>query len=139
MKRINKLSDLNTLSETNNLMRGYILNLIGFFCKQYECSDISEFGAFCILETEEDIKDIGSMGLSRPLSQTVFEYVDLVTIETNSERITFVNALVLLNNDFGVNIFADINLLDEDVKRNLFEEYTRERIEINVHKSEVHN
>ena len=139
MKRINKLSDLNTLSNTNNLMRGYILNLISFFCKQYECSDISEFGAFCILETEEDIKDIGSMGLSRPLSQTTFEYVDLITMETKDESITFVNALVLLSNDFGINIFAEYDLLSDEIKAKMLEEYTEERIKIDVSKSEIYN
>ncbi len=139
MKRINKLSDLLALKGINPYICGYLLNLINFFCKQYDCYDISEFGAFIVLESEEDTNNHSAMGLSQPLSKTTFEYVDLITMETNDESITFVNALVLLSNDFGVNIFAEYDLLSDEIKAKMLEEYTEERIKIDVSKSEICN
>lgn len=139
MIKINKLGDLNTLATINPFMRGYILNLIAFFCNQYKCSDISEFGAFFVLQTESDINNFKAMGLLQPLTETTFEYVDLVTIETNAESIIFISALTLLCDDFGIVIFAEYDLLPDIIKKTILKEYTKEKITINVSKSEVCN
>lgn len=130
MIKIEKLSDLNKLSQINSMQRGYILNLVAFFCKQYETESIEEFGCFVIAESKEDIDNFKEIGLSQPLDKAVFEYVDLVTMESQDNNITFVNCLALLNNDYGVNIFVDFDLLTDEIKTNMLDEYTVKRINI---------
>ena len=139
MKRIIKLSDVNSTQNISQCLKGYVLNIISFLCQQYDCSDISAFGAFFILETKKDVQDYASVGLDKPLNEVVFEHVEIVTIEEIDESITFVNALVLLDADYGIEIFADVDLLSEEIMEKMLSAYSTERIIINVQKSKIHN
>lgn len=74
------------------------------------------------------------MGLDKPLNEVVFEHVEIVTIEEIDESITFVNALVLFDADYGIEIFADVDLLSEEIMEKMLSAYSTERIIINVQK-----
>ena len=68
------------------------------------CS-LERVGAIFFLETKEDFRHFDEYGLSSPLTEDRFEWIDGI-----GEG--YINGCIVLNNDFAINIIAKEKLFD---------------------------
>ncbi len=135
MVKIQDENDLKKLNHTNNLIQAYITRYLQYFLKTYECSDISEFGAFFFLESIEDCKRHREMGLSLPLDKSIYEFTDRLSIIGKNEKVELLHSCFVLTNDYAVSLFAEPVTLTTEIINNLLEDST-ERI-INIDSEEI--
>ena len=135
MVEIRNENDLAKLNHTNGLIQAYITRYLQYFLKEYECSNISEFGAFFFLESIEDCKRHKEMGLSLPLDKATYEFTDRLSIIGKNEKVELLHSCFVLTNDYAVSLFAEPETLTAEITNNLLEDST-ERI-INIDSEEI--
>ena len=114
MIKITKISDLNNITDTKILP--YLKALIKHILFEYEeicrSDSIEKFGAIFFIENTSDFDLYKEMGLSSPLNEKRFEYIDEV-------RGDYYNGLIVLDNERCINIIGKkeyFNKLLEDCK-----------------------
>ena len=135
MVEIRNENDLKKLKSANELIRAYITRYLQYFLKEYECADISKFGAIYLLENEEDTKKHKEMGLSLPLDKATYEFTDRLSIVGKNEKIDLLHSCFVLTNDYAVSLFAEPKILSAEINKNLLEDST-DRI-INIDTEEI--
>lgn len=131
MVKIEKPSDFDSL-KINPIIKAYLFDYLYFFLKQYDCTDITEFGAFYLLENEKDLEKHKEMGLSLPLDKAIYEFTDLMTLKGNSEQIKLLHSCFVLTNDYAISVFIEPKYINEAIRSNLLDDYTERTIEVNV-------
>lgn len=131
MVKIEKPSDFDSLN-INPIIKAYLFDYLYFFLKQYDCTDITEFGAFYLLENEKDLEKHKEMGLSLPLDKAIYEFTDLMTLKGNSEQIKLLHSCFVLTNDYAISVFIEPKYINEAIRSNLLDDYTERTIEVNV-------
>lgn len=113
MIKIKNQSDLSKLDnkKINPLIAAYIKKYFLFVCKQFKSSDLSQVGAFFILENQEDCLRHKDFGLSVPLEQSVFEFADLLTLHSGKEEVKLWHCLFVLTNNNATSLFVPADLL----------------------------
>lgn len=113
MIKIAKISDLDNITDTKILP--YLKALIEHILSEYEeicCSDsIERFGAIFFIENESDFDMHKEIGLSSPLNEKRFEYIDEI-------RGDYYNGLIVLDNEKCINL---IGKKENFKRRNLYE------------------
>ena len=113
MVKITKLDDLKKIQDTKLLP--YLESLIKHILFEYSdvChpEDIEGFGALFYIESEIDFDLHKEFGLSAPLTEKRFEYIDEV-------RGDYYNGLIVLDNERCINL---IGKKDYFKRRNLYE------------------
>lgn len=89
---------------TDNKIYPYLKSLFNHIITEYEeiCSSdcsIERFGAIYFIESELDFNLYKQMGLSSPLNEKRFEYIDEV-------RNDYYNGLIVLDNDRCINLIG---------------------------------
>lgn len=114
MIKIAKISDLDNITDTKILP--YLKALVEHVLSEYEeicCSDsIEKFGAIFFIENTSDFDLYKEMGLSAPLTEKRFEYIDEI-------REDYYNGLIILDNERCINLIGQkfhFNKLLEDCK-----------------------
>ena len=130
MIEIRNENDLKKLNHTNELIQAYITRYLQYFLKQYECSDISEFGAIYLLESIEDIDRHKEMGISLPLDKAIYEFTDRLLLIGKNEKVEILHSCFVLTNDYAVSLFAESKYLSLDVLHNLLTDSTKRIINI---------
>ena len=125
MVEIRNENDLKKLNHTNNLIQAYITRYLQYFLKEYECSDISEFGTFFFLESIEDCKRHKEMGLSLPLDKATYEFTDRLSIIGKNEKVELLHSCFVLTNDYAISVFAEPETLTAEIINNLLEDINR--------------
>ena len=101
MIKIAKISDLNNITDTKILP--YLKALVEHILFEYEeicCSDsIEKFGAIFFIENESDFDLHKEIGLSYPLTEKRFEYIDEI-------RGDYYNGLIVLDNERCINLIG---------------------------------
>ena len=101
MIKIAKISDLDNITDTNILP--YLNALVEHVLREYEeicCSDsIERFGAIFFIEDEADFDLHKEMGLSSPITEKRFEYIDVI-------RENYYNGLIILDNERCINLIG---------------------------------
>lgn len=101
MIKIAKISNLDNITDTKILP--YLKALIEHILFEYEeigCSDsIEKFGAIFFIENTSDFDLYKEMGLSSPLNEKRFEYIDEI-------RQDYYNGLIILDNERCINIIG---------------------------------
>lgn len=131
MVKIEKPSDFDSL-DIKPIIKSYLIEYLNFFLKQYNCTDISEFGAFYLLENEKDLEKHKKMGLSLPLDKAIYEFTDLLTLKGNKEQIELLHSCFVLTNDYAISVFIEPKYTSEAIRSNLLDDYTERTIEVNV-------
>lgn len=131
MVKIEKPSDFDSL-DINPIIKSYLIDYLNFFLKQYNCTDISEFGAFYLLENEKDLEKHKEMGLSLPLDKAIYEFTDLLTLKGNKEQIELLHSCFVLTNDYAISVFIETKYTSDAIRSNLLDDYTERQIEVNV-------
>ena len=131
MVKIEKPSDFDSL-DINPIIKSYLIDYLNFFLKQYNCTDISEFGAFYLLENEKDLGKHKEMGLSLPLDKAIYEFTDLLTLKGNKEQIELLHSCFVLTNDYAISVFIEPKYTSEAIRYNLLDDYTERQVKVNV-------
>lgn len=131
MVKIEKPSDFDSL-DINPIIKSYLIDYLNFFLKQYNCTDIREFGAFYLLENEKDLEKHKEMGLSLPLDKAIYEFTDLLTLKGNKEQIELLHSCFVLTNDYAISVFIEPKYISEAIRSNLLDDYTERQVEVNV-------
>lgn len=98
MIKITKSADLEKINDEN--IKPYIAALLGYILKEYSPdSSLEEIGAIFLLESESDYVLYSEMGLSMPLSEKRFEWIEPV------ER-DYCNGAIVIDNDRAINIIG---------------------------------
>lgn len=132
MLEIRNENDLKKLKSANELISAYITRYLQYFLKEYECADISEFGAIYLIENEEDTKKHKEMGLSLPLDKAIYEFTDRLLIIGKNAKVELLHSCFVLTNDYAVSLFAEPETLTAEIKNNLLEDSTDRIININT-------
>lgn len=130
MVEIRNENDLAKLNHTKGLIQAYITRYLQYFLKEYECSDISEFGAFFFLESIEDCKRHKEMGLSLPLEKATYEFTDRLSIIGKNEKVEVLHSCFVLTNDYAISVFSEPETLTTEIINNLLEDSTERTINI---------
>lgn len=133
MIKIESQEDLTKLDikKVNPLITAYIKKHFLFVCRQYKCPDLSQVGAIYLLESKEDLLLHTELGLSAPLEQSVFEFADLLTLQSATESTELWHCCFVLTNDNAISLFvpADLLLLT-NLESCLKEDYTQRKVVI---------
>ena len=114
MIKIAKISDLDNITDTKILP--YLKALIEHILFEYEeicrSDSIEKFRAIFFIENTSDFVLYKEMGLSSPLNEKRFEYIDVI-------REDYYNGLIILDNERCINLIGQkfhFNKLLEDCK-----------------------
>lgn len=133
MIKIESQEDLTKLNnkKVNPLITAYIKKHFLFVCRQYKCPDLSQVGAIYLLESKEDLLLHSELGLSAPLEQSVFEFADLLTLQSETESTELWHCCFVLTNDNAISLFvpADLLLLT-NLESCLKKDYTQRKVVI---------
>lgn len=133
MITIESQEDLTNLDnkEINPLIVAYIKKYFLFVCKQFHTKDLSQVGAIYLLESKEDLQLHKELGLSAPLEQSVFEFADLLTLQSAADSIQLWHCCFVKMNDNAISLFAPADtLLFTNLESCLKEDYTTRTIQI---------
>ncbi len=131
MIKIESQEDLTKLDNKNinPLIAAYIKKHFLFVCRQYKCPDLSQVGAIYLLESKEDLLLHTELGLSAPLEQSVFEFADLLTLQSAADSTKLWHCCVVKNNDNAISLFAHADLLRlANLESRLKEDYTKRKV-----------
>lgn len=131
MIKIESQEDLAKLDnkEVNPLISAYIKKHFLFVCRQYKCPDLSQVGAIYLLESKEDLLLHTELGLSVPLEQSVFEFADLLTLQSATDSTELWHCCFVLTNDNAISLFAPADLLLlTNLESCLKEDYTQRKV-----------
>ncbi len=133
MIKIESQEDLTKLDNKNinPLITAYIKKHFLFLTRQYKCPDLSQVGAIYLLESKEDLLLHSELGLSAPLEQSVFEFADLLILQSATESTELWHCCFVLTNDNAISLFvpADLLLLT-NLESCLKEDYTQRKVVI---------
>ena len=133
MIKIESQEDLTKLDNKNInlLIAAYIKKHFLFLTRQYKCPDLSQVGAIYLLESKEDLLLHSELGLSAPLEQSVFEFADLLILQSATESTELWHCCFVLTNDNAISLFvpADLLLLT-NLESCLKEDYTQRKVVI---------
>lgn len=133
MIKIESQEDLTKLDnkEVNLLITAYIRKHFLFICRQYKCPDLSQVGAIYLLENKKDLLLHSELGLSAPLEQSVFEFADLLTLQSATDSTELWHCCFVLTNDNAISLFAPADLLLlTNLESCLKEDYTQRKVVI---------
>lgn len=133
MIKIESQEDLTKLDNknVNPLVAAYIKKHFLFLIRQYKCPDLSQVGAIYFLERKEDFLHYAELGLSTPLEHSVFEFADLLTLQSATESTKLWHCCFILTNDNAISLFAPADtLLLTNLESCLKEDYTTRIIQI---------
>ncbi len=133
MIKIESQKDLTKLDNKNinPLITAYIKKYFLFLCRQYKSPDLSQVGAIYLLSGKEDLLLHSELGLSAPLEQSVFEFADLLTLQSATDSTKLWHCCFVLTNDNAISLFAPADtLLFTNFESCLKQDYTTRTIQI---------
>lgn len=131
MITIESQEDLTKLDnkEINSLVAAYIKKYFRFLIKQYKSPDLSQVGAIYLLESKEDLQLHTELGLSAPLEQSVFEFADLLTLQSATDSIQLWHCCFVQTNDNAISLLIPADtLLFTSLESYLKEDYTERKV-----------
>lgn len=98
-----KLTDLDDLKKISALdIKPYIERFMTDILHEYDdfCPDCSleSIGAIYFIEQKNDIQNYKEFGLSSPLCESQFEWIEYID--------DYINGCIVINNDFAINIIG---------------------------------
>lgn len=133
MITIENQEDLTKLDNKNinPLIAAYIKKYFLFLIRQYQSPDLSQVGAIYLLESKKDLQLHTKLGLSAPLEQSVFEFADLLTLQSATDSIQLWHCCFVKTNDNAISLFAPADtLLFTNLESCLKQDYTTRIIQI---------
>lgn len=113
MIRIIRLEDLKKSTLPLEIKK-YLLKYLQTILQNYGCDSLESIGCIYYLETTEDTLNYSGMGLSHPLSETPFEYCELIPVKSNLGERNLLHGCYVFNNDFAIDFFGLENIFDSE-------------------------
>lgn len=131
MIKIESQEDLTKLNnkEIHPLIKAYIKKYFLFLIRQYKSLDLTQVGAIYLAVSKEDLLLHTELGLSAPLEHSVFEFADLLTLQSAIDSTKLWHWCVVKNNDNAISLFAHADLLRlANLESRLKEDYTKRKV-----------
>ena len=128
MIRLDSPADYPKLDGVHHLIRQHIINYINGFLTEYDASDLSSIGSVFLLETEADITDHQSMGLSQPLENTLHEFAEILVFKGLTDTVRLLHVVIIISNSWGLDVYIPENLPSETLREHLYKEFVGEKI-----------
>lgn len=113
MIRIKRLEDLDT-TKLSPEIRQYLTTYLQTILQSYGCDSLESIGCIYFRETEVDTRNYQKIDLSHPLSETPFEYCELVPVKSNRGESNLLHGCYVFNNDFAIDLFGLENIFDSE-------------------------
>lgn len=132
MIKVEKISDIEELNKENinSLFAVYIQQYLQFFLNEYHCQNMSQFGAFYILNDKTDICKYKEMGLQKPIEESLSEFTEELIIKNSIEEIKILHSCFVLNDSYAISVFVQRGLLDFETEEYLFPKQKQKTIMI---------
>lgn len=133
MITIESQEDLTKLDnkEINPLVVAYIKKYFLFLIRQYQIPDLKQVGAIYLLESKKDLQLHKELGLSAPLEQSVFEFADLLTLQSATDSIQLWHCCFVQTNENAISLLVHADLLRfTSLESCLKQDYTTRTIQI---------
>lgn len=114
----------------------YLTDYLYFFLREYHCSDMTEFGAFFLLENRQDSLHHSEMGLSRPLKQSASfaEFTEELILRNSTQGIRLLHSCFVLNDSYAISVFMEPGILEPETEQILLEDSTSKEVRFDVSK-----
>lgn len=114
----------------------YLTDYLYFFLREYHCSDMTEFGAFFLLENRRDSFHHTDMGLSLPLKQSacLAEFTEVLTLRSPIQEVRLLHSCFVLNDGYAISVFMEPGILEPQTEQILLEDSTSKEVRFNVSK-----
>lgn len=108
----------------------YLTDYLHFFLREYQCSDITEFGAFFLLENRKDSFRHIDMGLSMPFekSASLAEFTEQLTIKYSTQEVHLLHSCFVLNDSYAISVFMESGLLEPKTEQILLTDAISKKI-----------
>ena len=139
MIKIERPEDLCIFRDKPNihpLIVRYLTDYLYFFLKEYHCPDMTEFGAFFLLENREDSFHHTDMGLSLPLKQSACfaEFTEFLTLRSPIQEVRLLHSCFVLNDSYAISAFMEPGILEPETEQILLEDSTSKEVRFDVSK-----
>ena len=114
MIQIRKPENLDT-AKLSPEIRQYLTTFLQTILQNYGCDSLESIGCIYFLEITEDTLNYCGMGLSHPLSETPFEYCELVPVKSSRGESNLLHGCYVFNNDFAIDFFGLENIFDSEI------------------------
>lgn len=95
-------------------IKKYLSECLQTILQSYGCDSLEGIGCIYYLETTEDTLNYSGMGLSHPLSETPFEYCELVPVKSSRGESNLLHGCYIFNNDFAIDFFGLESIFDSE-------------------------
>lgn len=114
----------------------YLTDYLYFFLREYHCPDMTEFGAFFLLENRQDSLHHTDMGLSLPLKQSACfaEFTEVLTLCSPIQEIRLLHSCFVLNDSYAISVFMEPGILEPETEQILLEDSTSKEVRFDVSK-----
>ena len=96
-------------------IKKYLSEYLQTILQNYGCDSLESIGCIYFLEITEDTLNYCGMGLSHPLSETPFEYCELVPVKSSRGESNLLHGCYVFNNDFAIDFFGLENIFDSEI------------------------
>lgn len=139
MIKIERPEDLRIFRDKPNihpLIVRYLTDYLYFFLREYRCPDMTEFGAFFLLENREDSLHHTNMGLSLPLKQSACfaEFTEVLTLRSPIQEVRLLHSCFVLNDSYAISVFMEPGILEPETEHILLEDFTFKEVRFDVSK-----
>lgn len=139
MIKIERPEDLRVFRDKPNihpLIVRYLTDYLYFFLREYHCLDMTEFGAFFLLENRQDSFHHTDMGLSCPLKQSACfaEFTEVLTLRSPIQEVCLLHSCFVLNDSYAISVFMEPGLLEPETEQILLKDSTAKEVTIQIEK-----
>ncbi len=120
MIQIKRPEDLDT-SKLSPEIRQYLTTYLQTILQNYDCDSLESIGCIYYLETTEDTLNYSEMGLRHPISETPFEYCELIPIKSSRGESSLLHGCYVFNNDYAIDLFGQENIFEQQTLSTLFD------------------
>ena len=120
MIRIERQEDLKKSTLPSEIKK-YLLKYLQTILQNYHCNSLESIGCIYYLETKRDTLNYSGMGLSHPISETPFEYCELIPIKSSCGESNLLHGCYVFNNDYAIDLFGQENIFEQQTLSTLLD------------------
>ena len=120
MIQIRKPEDLDT-TKLPPQIKQFLTTYLQTILQNYGCDSLESIGCIYYLETTSDTLNYSGMGLSHPISETPFEYCELVPVKSSRGESNLLHGCYVFNNDYAIDLFGQESIFEQQTLSTLLD------------------
>lgn len=132
---INRISDISKLSTISPLLVEYLNKYLSYLLELYDSNSLEEYGSLYLIEKASDWRLKGDLPFSRPFHRMMIESAEKVQIRSSQGHIFLWHICFVISNSYAISVFAEPELLTEEIKLKIADDYTERTVTLDVPKS----